>query len=117
MAEHFAKVRDAQGLEAAKAQGLDFFRALDMLEEGKQAQAQKDYERAAARKRAAQGAQRPAGAPDTAPTQVAAPTGHQEPQSRPKTIEHAHTSEAGTLRLLPYEERMARWIAEGDGQG
>ena len=107
MTEDFTKKRAEHGKEYAARNVLDFEDALDMIESRKQAQAQADYERAAAKKKAAQAIGNAAPA--------ASPTGHTA--GRPRTIEHSHVADAATPRKLTYQERLAQLIAEDDRKG
>ena len=107
MTEDYAKKRAEHGKEYAARNLLDFADALDTLESRKQAQAQADYERAAAKKKAAQAIGNAAPA--------ASPTGHAA--GRPRTIEHSHVADAATPRKLTYQERLAQLIAEDDRKG
>jgi hypothetical protein len=107
LTEDYSKKRAEHGQEYATKNVLDVSVALDMLENRKQAQAQADYERAAAKKRAAQGIGNAAPA--------ASPTGHTD--GRPRTIEHGHVADAATPRKLSYQERLAQLIAEDDRKG
>lgn len=107
MTQDYATKRRERGSEYASQNVLDFADALDIIESRQQAQAQADYERAAAKKRAAQAIGNAAPA--------APPTG--QTAGRPRTIEHSHVADAATPRKLTYQERLAQLIAEDDRKG
>lgn len=100
-----AALHEAQQVWAKERKVLDYGEALSILEDRIQAQADQDYQAAAAAK-AARATQTPV-AVTTAATQVATPTGHQE--SRPRTLAQSHAQEGGPPKPLDWRERRRRF--------